>query len=140
MWSLEYHKQLISYKTMNFIAHNNITPQLATLRELLEEINTRKIAKIGITIDKDLHWALSRCMNSDKLLNETIECIKDSGIEISFNLWDPKTTRKFANKLKIPRGITHMPYIPVLRQDHVNDLLLEKLKAKWQDEWAACPE
>ena len=88
VWSLECHKQLISYKTMNFIAHNNITLQLATLRGLLEEIITRKIAKIGITIDKDLHWALSRCVNSDKLLNETIECIMDSGIEIS-STWVP---------------------------------------------------
>ena len=33
-----------------------------------------------------------------------------------------------------------MPYSLVFRQDHVNDLLLKKLKANWQDEWAACPE
>ena len=79
-------------------------------------------------------------MKSDKLLNETIECIKDSGIEIGFNLGDSKNTHKFVNKLKVPRGITHMPYSPVFGQDHVNDLLLKKLRAKWQDEWAACPE
>ena len=42
MWSIECHKQLISYKTMNFIVHNNITLQLATLRELLEEIKPEK--------------------------------------------------------------------------------------------------
>ena len=139
-WSIEYLEQLVCSKTMNFIAHNNITLQLVTLRELLEEIKRRKIEKIGITIDKDLHWALSRCVNSDKLLNDTIECIKDSKAEIIFSQGDPKNTRNFANKLKIPRGITHMPYSPVFRQDHVNDLLLEKLKAKWQDQWAVCPE
>ena len=33
-----------------------------------------------------------------------------------------------------------MPYSPVFRQDHVNDLLQKKLLTKWQDEWAACPE
>ena len=136
-WSIECHKQLISYKTMNFIAHNNITLQLATLRELLEEIKTRKIERIGITIDKDPHWALSRCVNFDKLLNDTIQGIKDSGIEINFYLGDPKNTRKFTNKLKIPRGIIHAQFF---RQDHVNDLLLKKMKAKWRDEWAACPE
>ena len=122
--------QLVCYKTVNFSAHNNITLQLATLRELLEEIKRRKIEKIGITIDKDLLWVLSRCVNSDKLLNDTIECIRDSKAEIIFSLGDPKKTRKYASRLKIPRGITHMPYSPVFRQDHVNDLLLKKLKAR----------
>ena len=127
------------YKAVNFIAHNNIILQLTTLRELLEEIKERKIAKIGITIDKDLLWALSRCVNSDKLLNDTIERIRDLRAEIIFSLEDPKKTRKYTSKLK-PRGITHMPYSPVFRQDHVNDLLQKKLMTKWQEEWAACPE
>ena len=78
-------------------------------------------------------------MNSDKQLNDTIECIRDSKAEISFSLGDPKKTRKYASRLKTPRGITHMPYSPVFRQDHVNDLLLSKLRAKWQDKWAADP-
>ena len=133
LWSIEYLGQLVCYKAMNFIAHNNIILQLTTHRELLEEIKKGKIAKIGITIDKDLHWALCRCVNSDKLLNDTIECIRDSKAKIIFSLGD-------ASKLKIPRGITHMPYSPVFRQDHVNDLLQKKLMTKWQDEWAACPE
>ena len=33
-----------------------------------------------------------------------------------------------------------MPYRPTFRRDHINDLLLERLRAKWQEEWAACPE
>ena len=64
MWSLECQKQLISYNTMNFIATKTITLQLSTLRELIDEIKSRKIAKIGITIDKDLFWALNRILIS----------------------------------------------------------------------------
>ena len=139
LWSIEYLERLVCYKAMNFIAHNNITLQLVTLRELLEEIKRRKLERIGITIDKDLLWALSRCVNSDKLLNDTIECIRDSKAEIIFSLGDPKKTRKYASRLRIPKGITHMPYSPVFRQDHVNDLLSKRLQAKWQDEWAADP-
>ena len=139
LWSIEYLGQLVCYKAINFIACNNITLQLTTLRELLQEIIKRKIDNIEITIDKDLLWALGRCVNSDKLLNNTIECIRDSKAKISFNLGNPKKTRKYASKLKIPYGITHMPYSPVFRQDHVNELLSKRLQAKWNDEWAADP-
>ena len=139
LWSIEYIERLVCYKAINFIAHNNISLQLATLRELLDEINRRKIEKIEITIDKDLLWALSRYVNSDKLLNDTIECIRDSKAEIIFRLGDPKKTRKYTSKLRIPKGITHMPYSPVFRQDHINDLLSKRLQAKWNDEWAADP-
>ena len=77
--------------------------------------------------------------NSDKLLNDTIKCINNSKIEISFNPGDPKNTRKVLNKLKIPRGIAHMSYRPTFRQDHIDDPLIERLRAKWQDEWESCP-
>ena len=42
LWWIEYLEQLVCYKAINFIAHNNVTLQLATLRELLEEIKTKK--------------------------------------------------------------------------------------------------
>ena len=42
LWSIE---RLVCYKAINFIAHNNISLQLATLRELLDEIKRRKIEK-----------------------------------------------------------------------------------------------
>ena len=139
LWSIEYIEQLVCYKAVNFIAHNNISLQLTTLRELLEEIERRKIEKIEITVDKDLIWVLSRYVNSDKLLNDTIECIRGSKAEITFRLGDPKKTRKYASKLRIPKGITHMPYSPVFRQDHIDDLLAKRLQAKWNEEWAADP-
>ena len=111
LWSIEYLGQLVCYKAMNYIAHNNIILQLTTLRELLGEIKKRKIEKIGITIDNDLLWALSRCVNCDKQLNDTIESVRDSKAEVIFSLGDPKKTRKYASKFRIPKGIRALAHL-----------------------------
>ena len=48
LWSIEYLGQLVSYKAINFIAHNNISLQLATSQRTTGWNNsTRKIEKIG---------------------------------------------------------------------------------------------
>ena len=125
---------------MNYIAHNNIILQLTTLRELLGEIKKRKVEKIGITIDNDLLWALSRCVNCDKLLNDTIERVRDSKAEVIFSLVDPKKTRKYASKFRIPKGIRALAHLlyAVNISTIFHQYIVEILPENWYKKIVVC--